>query len=51
MPDMVAKEEVKAKSLIRLAWKGNDFPIFSQVFIHKDKHRSPALEELVGLLK
>ena len=50
MPDMTAEEEVKNGMLKRLKWKGNDFPIFSQVFVHKDKHVSAAIEELVGLI-
>ena len=43
IPDMVAEDELKEGSLKRLNWKGEDFPIFSQIFIHKDKHISPAI--------
>jgi len=50
MPDMVAKEEVKNKKLVRLRWDGEPFPIFSQVFIHKDRHINPVMEELVSLI-
>ena len=50
MPDMTAEEEVKNGMLKRLKWKGNDFPIFSQVFVHKDKHVSVAIEELVRII-
>ena len=50
MPDMTAEEEVKNGMLKRLKWKGNDFPIFSQVFVHKDKHISVAIEELVRII-
>ena len=51
MPDMVAKEDEKSGKLRRLDWAGGEFPIFSQVFVHKDKHRSPAMEELVKLIE
>lgn len=50
MPDMTAEEEVKNGMLKRLKWNGNDFPIFSQVFVHKDKHISVAIEELVRII-
>ncbi len=50
MPDMTAGDEVKSGMLKRLKWKGNDFPIFSQVFVHKDKHISVAIEELVKII-
>lgn len=50
MPDMVAKAEVKDKKLVRLNWKGNDFPIYSQLFIHKDKHIGKAIDELIKLI-
>ncbi len=51
MPDMAAEEEVSSGRLVRLNWAGTAFPIFSQVFIHKDKHVSFAIEELVKLIK
>ena len=47
IPDMTAEEEVKEQRLIRLNWAGRNFPIFSQIFIHKDKHMNRAIEELV----
>ena len=50
IPDMVAEEERKKGTLIRLSWKGSDFPIFSQVFIHKDKHLSPALQAFTDMI-
>ena len=50
MPDMVAVEEVKAHKLKRLNWAGNAFPIYSQVFVHKDKHISRAIDELIKLI-
>lgn len=50
MPDMAAEEEVKNKSLKRLNWKGAKFPVFSQVFIHKDKHENRITEEFVHMV-
>lgn len=51
IPDMVAQDELKDGSLIRLNWKGDDFPICSQVFVHKDKHISPAINAFVEMVK
>ena len=50
MPDMTAQEEVKANRLKKLDWKGNDFPIYSQIFIHKDKRINKAINELVKII-
>ena len=50
MPDMVAHEEIRNYSLKKLCWTGNDFPIFSQIFIHKDKHLNMAMEGLVRII-
>ena len=50
MPAMTATAEVKEKKLKKIDWAGADFPIYSQVFIHKDKHKNLAIEELVGLI-
>lgn len=50
MPDMVVHEEIANHYLEKLSWKGNDFPIFSQIFIHKDKHINMAMEELVKMI-
>ena len=44
MPDMAAEEEEKDKRLKRLKWKGEDFAVYSQVFVHKDKHLTKAME-------
>ena len=51
MPDMAAKNEVKQKTLKRLRWKGEDLPIYSQVFVHKDKHINKALEAFLKLVE
>ncbi len=50
MPEMVAVEEVKSKRLKKLSWGGSAFPIYSQVFVHKDKHISKAIDELIRLI-
>jgi DNA-binding transcriptional LysR family regulator len=50
MPDMVAEDEVKRKVLKRLKWTGADFPIFSQIFIHKDKHGNKMIREFVDMV-
>ena len=50
MPDMVVQKELQNYSLKKLDWTGRDFPIFSQVFIHKDKHLNTAMEELVKII-
>lgn len=51
MPAMTAVAEVKEKKLKKIDWAGEDFPIYSQVFVHKDKHENRAIEELIGLIK
>ena len=50
MPEMAAEEEIKKKRLVKLNWQGNDFPIYAQIYIHKDKHISKALAELVNMI-
>ena len=50
MPDMAAEEEVKSGRLVRLNWKGSTFPIYSQVFVHKDKHIGKAIQGLVEII-
>ncbi len=51
IPDITAKKEMAAGVLKRLAWHGKDFPIYSQVFIHKDKTPNTAINELVKIIK
>lgn len=50
MPDMAAEKEFESKSLVRLPWKGADFPIYSQVFVHKDKYVNKAIEGMLKLI-
>ncbi len=51
MPDMVAEEEVENGSLVRLKWAGADFPIYSQILVHKDKKVSAAIRGFMELLQ
>ncbi len=50
MPSMVAAEEDKKGILKKIDWAGDDFPIYSQVFIHKDKHLNTAMNDLIKLI-
>lgn len=47
---MTAEVEIHEKKLKKIDWAGEDFPVYSQVFVHKDKHRSLAINELVGMI-
>ena len=51
MPDMAAEEEVERGKLVRLNWKGSAFPIYSQVFVHKDKNVNKAIEGMLEIIK
>ena len=44
MPDMAARAEVKAKKLKRLPWKGQDFEVYSQLIVCKDKRIGAPIE-------
>lgn len=50
MPAMTAEVEVREKKLKKIDWAGADFPVYSQIFIHKDKHQNRVIEELIGLI-
>ena len=50
IPDMATEAEVQAKALKKLNWKGNPFPIYSQLIIHKDKHISKAIRGLTEII-
>ena len=49
IPDMVAVDELRDGSLKRLNWEGDAFPIYSQVFVHKDKHLNPAIKAFIEM--
>ena len=51
IPDMTATREVENGSLKRLDWRGSSFPIYSQIFVHKDKHISKAISSLVEVIR
>ena len=50
MPEMTVRDELEKHLLKKLDWAGHDFPIRSRVFVHKDKHVSTAIRELVDIL-
>ena len=50
MPDMAAREEERKHLLKKLDWAGKEFPVCSRVYVHKDKHVSTAIRELVNLI-
>lgn len=50
IPDMTAEAESKSGKLKRLSWKGNDFPVYSQLLIHKDKHQNKAITGLADMI-
>jgi len=51
MPDMTVVTERENRSLVRLDWAGDDFPIYSQIFIHKDKCVTGAVEGFLDLVR
>lgn len=48
---MTAREEVRKGDLVRIDWSGEDFPVYSQVLIHKDKHITAAYEGFLELIR
>ena len=50
MPDMAAGGQAGQPLLKRLNWTGQDFPILSRVYVHRDKHRNTAIRELVRMI-
>lgn len=50
IPDMSAQDELRDGKLVRLNWKGANFPVYSQVFVHKDKHITSAIKEMTELI-
>lgn len=51
IPDMTAQKEMAGCLLKKLPWKGSDFPIYSQIFIHKDKSPNIVIKEFVKIIK
>ena len=50
IPDITAEKEVRDGSLVKLRWGGGDFRIYSQIFVHKDKHLSRAMNDLAEMI-
>ncbi len=50
LPLTAIEEELQQKRLVRLNWRGPEFPIFTQVLYHKDKWISTALKAFIDLL-
>jgi len=50
IPDMTVEKEIKNNRLKRLDWRGSAFPIYSQIFIHRDKHVSRAISRFVDII-
>lgn len=50
MPDMVIRDEVRAKQLKRLEWNGADFPVRSRLYVHRDKHMNTAIRALAEII-
>ena len=41
---------MKKGQLKKLSWAGKAFPICARIYVHKDKHVSKAIRELVDLI-
>ena len=50
MPEMTVRNELEKGLLKKLDWAGQHFPIFSRVLVHRDKHVSRAMRELIGII-
>ncbi|MBQ7618765.1 MAG: LysR family transcriptional regulator [Treponema sp.] len=50
MPEMAARAELKAGKLKRLLWKGQDFEIYSQLIVCKDKRIGSPIEAFEKML-
>lgn len=51
IPEITAEREVEEGCLKRLDWRGNDFPIYSQIFVHKDKHIGKAISGFIDIIR
>ena len=51
IPDITAEKELTAGVLRKLDWHGKSFPIYSQVFIHKDKTPNTTINEFIKMIK
>lgn len=51
IPDITAEKEMKSGTLKRLNWCGKTFPIYSQIFIHKDKILNTTIDKFIKIIK
>lgn len=51
IPDITAEKELADGSLRKLDWHGKAFPVYSQVFIHKDKTQNITINEFIKMMK
>ncbi len=51
IPDITAEKELTAGVLRKLDWHGKSFPIYSQIFIHKDKTPNTTINEFIKMIK
>jgi DNA-binding transcriptional LysR family regulator len=50
IPDMVVEKELINHTLKKLKWTGTEFPVFSQVLVHKDKYVNSAMKGLIEMI-
>lgn len=50
MPDMTARNEAEKQRLKKLDWAGRKFPVCARIYVHRDKHVSTAIRELVQII-
>ena len=50
IPEMAVRGETERRLLTELDWAGKDFPVFSRIYVHKDKHLNTAVRELVSAI-
>lgn len=50
IPDMTAENEIDKNILTKLRWKGEDFRIYSQLIVHKDKKLSKAIKGFADIV-
>ena len=47
---MTAENEIDKNILTKLRWKGEDFRIYSQLIVHKDKKLSKAIKGFADIV-
>lgn len=51
IPDITAEKEMTAGVLRKLDWQGKAFPIYAQIFIHRDKTPNVTINEFMKMIK